>query len=697
MKIQSLSIKNFRALANLSLDNLGPAVVLAGPNGCGKSCVLDAIRLLKSAYGSYQQDEWQQWIGEFQISLNRSLSELLVLFNNKTLSVNISAKFVLSDHEKEYIRNNIENLIEDQYWRKINKGRNIDLSDAQSRYTPEENNRHRKSIKGAVSEKSEKLLSQVDQQYQEAELTIPPDGKIDAKDNDLLELLFSIYDSKNIGVFDFHGAHRTYGRERIGAINLTIDSSEDRRRQHSLYNYSNKYSNIKTEIASAYTRHLIAKAKNPEIQSEDSLTQTLKELFTTFFPGKEFLGPQPTEDGKLLFHVRLSNGSEHDIDELSSGEKEVLYGYLRLHSANLRHSIILIDEPELHLNPRLLRGLAKFYYKHICERNGNQIWLVTHSDAIIREAIAIKHFLVFHIQPIGTVGVSSQATVVRAISELEQLLVSLVGDLAAYKPEGKIVFFESTNDAAFDKRVTFALFPEFEEVVNAISGGGKRRVRELYSELRKAAISAGIGHKFYAITDSDNEPEEADEFCLSWDVYHIENYFLESSFIHGALTRINAMLPETDTFQKIEKCLKECAEATVPDLIRHELTKQINAKLIRCMDLSRGSSQSDVLAEITSAMKNGRDKVVKVINEDYSLDVLTGLHESLCRSAKFDLTKGEWKKKFRGRDILKRFVGRFVKTGINYDNFVELILSEMKDKKHKPAGMKLVVEKIMTN
>jgi predicted ATPase len=59
MKLKTLTARNFRAIAELEITDLPDAVVLAGPNGCGKSVVLDAIRLLKSAYGSYQQDEWQ--------------------------------------------------------------------------------------------------------------------------------------------------------------------------------------------------------------------------------------------------------------------------------------------------------------------------------------------------------------------------------------------------------------------------------------------------------------------------------------------------------------------------------------------------------------------------------------------------------------------------------------------------------------
>ncbi|QKQ74600.1 ATP-binding protein [Nostoc sp. TCL240-02] len=61
------------------------------------------------------------------------------------------------------------------------------------------------------------------------------------------------------------------------------------------------------------------------------------------------------------------------INELSSGEKEVLYGYLRLRNTAPRNSVLLMDEPELHLNPRLISGLASFYHKNLGKPLGNQL------------------------------------------------------------------------------------------------------------------------------------------------------------------------------------------------------------------------------------------------------------------------------------------------------------------------------------
>ena len=156
-------------------------------------------------------------------------------------------------------------------------------------------------------------------------------------------------------------------------------------------------------MAASYVKELLAQEAGVPKAQQSTLTNTLKDLFTTFFPDKKFLGPQPTSTGSLEFPVETLTGSRHDLDELSSGEKEILYGYLRIRNSAPRYSIILLDEPELHLNPRLIRGLPEFYRKNLGEVLGNQMWLVTHSDALLREVVGRETYNVFHMLPCATV------------------------------------------------------------------------------------------------------------------------------------------------------------------------------------------------------------------------------------------------------------------------------------------------------
>src|SRR5689334_8452202 len=106
MKIDSLHIENFRGIRSLSVTGLGDTVIIAGQNGSGKSCIFDAVRLLKSTYGGYQQNEWQNFFGEFQIQLNSGPQNLRGLFNDHDKPCKLSAKFILRDSEKKYITEN---------------------------------------------------------------------------------------------------------------------------------------------------------------------------------------------------------------------------------------------------------------------------------------------------------------------------------------------------------------------------------------------------------------------------------------------------------------------------------------------------------------------------------------------------------------------------------------------------------------
>ena len=62
MRIKQLTIKDFRNLRLVEMDDIPNLVVLAGANGCGKTAILDAIVLAKEAVGSYFQPLFQSCI-----------------------------------------------------------------------------------------------------------------------------------------------------------------------------------------------------------------------------------------------------------------------------------------------------------------------------------------------------------------------------------------------------------------------------------------------------------------------------------------------------------------------------------------------------------------------------------------------------------------------------------------------------------
>src|SRR5262249_27385056 len=152
----------------------------------------------------------------------------------------------------------------------------------------------------------------------------------------------------------------------------------------------------------SYFKFLITKENGTELNPSDDLSESIKFLFKEFFSDKVYQGPQSSKTSILEFPIQTKNGSTHSFNELSSGEKELLFGYVRIRSNAHKNSIILIDEPELHLNPGLIKGLAVFYDRYLGRELNNQLWLVTHSDTLIRDAIGKQGFNVFHLQPVSS-------------------------------------------------------------------------------------------------------------------------------------------------------------------------------------------------------------------------------------------------------------------------------------------------------
>lgn len=697
MRIKGVRISNFRAITSLSLNDLRDTVVIAGPNGCGKSCLFDAIRLLKSAYGGYQPNEWHQWFGEFQLNVNQSSAGWLSLLQDTTKPLEISVDFQLSEAERSYLKTHAEILLNDQAWRELvpelASWRYIGSAPLASNMRV-----HEPRIQQLTRERLPQLIAVLEHDTHTGRLVVSGGARsVNTFPSLLLELLFGRYDPQNIGIIDYHSANRNYTREQIGGINLNIESSEERMRQHALYNSAGKYSNLKSEMAGSYIRQLLGKEACSDVAVDQSLSTTLQELFATFFPGKEFLGPQPTNDGRLLFPVRTPKG-EHDIDELSSGEKEVLYGYLRLRNAAPRNSVLLIDEPELHLNPRLVNGLASFYHKHLGKPLNTQLWLVTHSDTFIREALGQDGFSVFHMQPAGQYEGDNQITTVEVAADLDRLVMELVGDLAAYRPGAKIVVFEGDSESEFDVRMVSTLFPDFQSKINSISGGNKQRVAQLYELLEEARKAGHIPGRFYAVTDADGELAEPtpNTTRYRWDVYHIENYLLVPAYILQVLRDLNVAAPAVDTEVKILAVLRECAFKTVKELVSHKLRVSINQALVSCLDFRFDPHRDDVATAFGEALARSKARINERIDVTFSASALAQKEEEFRLSTAQDLEGETWMRTFRGRDVLKRFVAAHG-AGLAYEPFRELIISRMRDADYQPPGMAQVVNAILAD
>lgn len=696
MRIKRLEIENFRAITKLALADLQDAVVIAGPNGCGKSCILDAIRLVKSAYGEYQPNELHLWLNEFHVNAAEHPGVLIHLLQRRSVPLRISIELQLVDEEKTWLTAYAQDLLRKEVWKTIAPELAGWTNPLAATLSPRFRER-RMEVERQVQEQMQYLSAEINQESHVGSISIDIHGNFEATVSRVLRLVFSTYNPKILGVIDYHGPQRTYSREQLAGINLNTSQIDDQMRQHALYNYAGKYSNIKAALAAGYFREKLLEDAGTTVSGRTRLSETLHELFGAFFPGKQFLGPQPSADGTLEFNVQTDSGAVHDINELSSGEKELLFGYLRLHNTAPRNSILLIDEPELHLNPRLTQGLPEFYHQYLGKAFGNQLWLVTHSDAILRQTVGQAEFSVFHMTS-PSIANTNQVREVKAAAEIEQAVIDLVGDLAAYRPGAKIVIFEGGGESEFDVLMVSTLFSDFHSRVNLISGGNRYRVRDLHALLEEASISGSISGRFYSVTDRDfgDELGQPTGRTFSWDRYHIENYLLETEYIWRVVRdlRLAGDLPDIDA---VEKALQGSARKTLPALIRIQMESITNRTLVDAIK-TRIDHKTDRLADALSAVIDASARrFSEAVTVTLSVERLRDLEMALSNRFGEDLESGAWRLSFRGRDILKRFVGDYLKGTVPYPSFRNLIISRMRDDKFQPLGMKAVLDRILSD
>lgn len=123
---------------------------------------------------------------------------------------------------------------------------------------------------------------------------------------------------------------------------------------------------------------LIYEKDKKSSEAYSATQEILNSLFQDFDLQIEFKGLDGHRD--VLF--RNSAAEKIKIENLSGGEQEIITKAFSLYLADIRDSIILIDEPESSLHPNWQNRIAPVYQK-FADKNNNQVILATHSPHIV--------------------------------------------------------------------------------------------------------------------------------------------------------------------------------------------------------------------------------------------------------------------------------------------------------------------------
>jgi len=416
----------------------------------------------------------------------------------------------------------------------------------------------------------------------------------------------------------------------------------------------------------------------------------LKDFFKDFFFPKEFQGLKVDRLLKWHFPVMTPDGI-HDVDFLSSGEKEILMTYVNILKMKLSGSVILFDEPDLHLNAALERKLIGRLNRIIDA--GNQVWMATHSLEIIGTVPLETLFKMYrNVTDERPNQIELCSTNKDRIETLELIGASIGIQLISQK----IVFVEGKTD----KEILRNLYQDFNHVVSFVRTKGLRPLMRLDSVLAPLIDQVTKYETFYMIRDrdllTDTEVKAIQQKygnkVFVWKARSIENYLLIPEILIEVQSQLGIKL--FDNKKAALKALREIANDLKIELLSSLVRNEIHRKLTESeFGFPSVITEKDLEEKI---LEIGEIKRKKLTNQ-FSNDALKKLFQE-----KKEYVDSIWDTDFlqlcNGKHMLQEFINRYIKPhgrNINVASLQSLIVNQMRSTNRIPKDIQKVMGKIL--
>lgn len=339
LKLRRLKIENYKGIDNLEIDFPSPdfkdeadITVIGSCNGIGKTSILECCTLLIE----YVREELQDF-RQLHSHLSINIPDLLIRAGCKKASITGVFQLAQNKYHIHLILSDSGKIIPDP---------KLDLN----------------NLKHKIKELSLKTRNQ---SHSSSFLSFLLGSNLEPMINPLL-LYFHSYRKIQEGNPELGMLSEEKNQNLIPLTRRLV------RRELTL-------STFKAEIL----RSLMAKAQlfeNLDVLESDKLLNKLNDLVKEFANGKiEQLRFLP--DNTIEFRVSpLQGGKSFPFDGLSSGQKEIIATLFLIWKSTLSQpAIVLIDEPELHLNAEWHSQFIRYLYKLAPH---NQYIIATHSQYI---------------------------------------------------------------------------------------------------------------------------------------------------------------------------------------------------------------------------------------------------------------------------------------------------------------------------
>jgi hypothetical protein len=308
-----------------------------------------------------------------------------------------------------------------------------------------------------------------------------------------------------------------------------------------------KFHRLKTTIVNTYLLNPV----DPK-----GLLDDFAKIFSHLLKDRQIVGLQLNDFGLVSLKVRdLSNGQEFDLDSMSSGEKGLILMFLLIGQTLADGGILLIYEPELHLNPAVCKVLLPFLVEQYTQPQNLQAIICSHSPEILGAAFERPDCSLHHLQSekvISPILPEDRKEVFDALRRLGTTASDMLFSSGS-------IFVEGYDDIEI-------LETGFAKILNRYKVTqleGRNNVEKEIRTLLAAEERGDVETLQCFIFDLDNAPTQLRSTSkvrvLQWDRRCIENYLINPTVIYEVLRDDEISGDKIDARGEVMRILREIA------------------------------------------------------------------------------------------------------------------------------------------
>jgi predicted ATPase len=554
VRLQELSVRNFRALEDIHVTFRSMVDVIVGPNAVGKTTILEAIRITKAILSPRVLNEGQQALislGAISPHLPQQIN-FAALARDTNVPLVIRCKYELNQSEVimlDGLAPAIVNLVIQSQVGPIGQDR---LSLVQFLSSPQ----GRAAVQTSQNFVSQGLDIIKGSKVCTLELTFDPQsGNFSGADpiSQVVIAAFELHLPPNKTLFSYFPADRAMP---IGEVGIQI-GGPDVSAQLLSYNSQpqTKFQRMKTTIINNYLL---------DPSDINGVTEDFRKIFSNLMKDREMLDLKINDFGLVSVRVKdLATNQIFDLDGMSSGEKGLILTFLLIGRSLADGGIVLIDEPELHLNPAVCKILLPFLIEGYLKPLHLQAIICSHSPEILGVAFDRLDCSLHHLQSPTVISPIFPQDKKEVFDALRRLGTSTSDVLFS---SGSI-FVEGDDDIEILDAGFATLLNRYN--VKALEGRGnvEREIRTLQEAERHGKLDT---LKCF-IFDLDQTPTNLASTALvrvsQWDRRCIENYLISETVIYDLLRDDDISQDKIETRGEVPAVFREIALSQLTDTI----------------------------------------------------------------------------------------------------------------------------------